>query len=289
MQKVLILGGSTYDLKIYLDQLPGAIPQTIHKAPHREGPGSTGTGKALPLTYLGVPTVLYTAFGNDWYGRQIETFLHEKKIEFHKIIDPAGTQRHVNLMDKKGGRISMFITQSSERLTHDFTLVKSFIDACDIIVLNIIPYCVSLIDMVMASGKEVWTDLHDYDGKNDYHLPFLKAARFVQLSSDNLPDYLPVMQQMIREGKQMVVCTHGPEGATILTADGLHMEQQAISVGNIVDSNGAGDSFFAGLLYGYLAHKNWETAMRYAAKCGALAVTDEELCFRGLNASMLDV
>lgn len=287
MQKVLILGGSTYDLKIYLDTLPDPHPQTMHKVLYREGPGSTGTGKALALTYLGVPNVLYTAFGADWYGQQIAAFLQQKKIDYRSITDPAGTQRHINLMDRQGGRISMFITQSSEELSHDSGLIQSLIQDCDLIVLNIIPYCKSLIDAVVASGKPVWTDLHDYDGESQYHHPFLQAAQFVQFSSDNLPDYLPVMQSMIIAGKQMVVCTHGAQGATMLTADGTHLEQQAASVTNLADGNGAGDSFFAGLLYGYLTGKSWETCLRFGAQCGALAVTDEELCYRELHPRLL--
>lgn len=288
MQKVLILGGSTYDMKIYLDTLPGPAPQTIHKAPHAEGPGSTGTGKALPLTRLGVPNVLYTAFGNDWYGRQISTFLQQRNIVFHCITDPAGTQRHVNLMDTGGGRISMFITQSSGELPHDRALVKSLINGCDIIVLNIIPYCIALIDLIRESGKPVWTDLHDYDGVNPYHRPFLDAAQYIQLSSDNLTDYRSLMQQLVASGKKMVVCTHGRNGASLLTDKGEWIEMPAIPDVAVTDSNGAGDSFFAGLLYGYMQHKSWHDCLRYGLVCGASAVTDYELAFRNLTAEWLE-
>mgnify|MGYP003816193813 CR=1 FL=1 len=288
MQKVLILGGSTYDLIIHLDELPGAIPQTIHKAPFIEGCGSTGTGKAVPLTYLGIPNILYTAFGNDWYGKQVEKFLADKKVNLVCITDPAGTQRHVNIMDKEGRRISMFITQSSNELPHDEALIKSLLEDCDLVVLNIIPYCRQLIPLVLASGKPVWTDLHDYDGHNAYHEPFLQASQFVQLSSDNLPDYLPVMENMIASGKQMVVCTHGRAGATLLAANGYRVDLPALPGMEIIDSNGAGDSFFAGLLYGYLKGADWKTCLQYALTCGALAVTDSELAFRGLTPSHLE-
>jgi acarbose 7IV-phosphotransferase len=287
MHKVLILGGSTYDLKIYLDALPAPTPQTIHKAPHSEGPGSTGTGKALPLTYLGVPNVFYTAFGNDWYGDQIGYFLKKKNIHYYKITDPAGTQRHVNIMDKTGGRISMFITQSSNQLPHDLALVRSLIDDCDIIVLNIIPYCMGLLDLVIASGKPVWTDLHDYDGHNGYHVPFIQAAQYIQFSSDNLTEYLPVMKQWIAEGKKMAVCTHGKKGATLLSDGGLHIDVKGLPDMKITDSNGAGDSFFAGLLYGYLTGKDWHTCMLYGSICGAWAITDSELAYPDLSPEFL--
>lgn len=288
MKKVLILGGSTYDLIIHLDKLPGAIPQTIHKAPFQEGCGSTGTGKALPLTYLDVPNTLYTAFGNDWYGKQIQNFLAEKKINLVSITDPAGTQRHVNIMDKEGGRISMFITQSSDELPHDEALIQRLLDDCDLVVLNIIPYCRQLIPLVVASGKPVWTDLHDYDGRNAYHTPFLEAAQFVQLSSDNLPDYKPVMTKMIEAGKEMVVCTHGKHGATLLHKGGTWLDVPSVAGMNITDSNGAGDSFFAGLLYGYLKGAGWKTCLQYAAISGAMAVTDSELAWRHLNPAFIE-
>jgi sugar/nucleoside kinase (ribokinase family) len=283
MKKALILGGSTYDIIIHLNELPGATPQTIHKAPFIEGCGSTGTGKAIPLTYLEVPNTLYTAFGNDWYGKQIEDFLHSKLVNLVSITDPAGTQRHVNIMDKEGRRISMFITQSSDELPHDEALIKSLLKDCDLVVLNIIPYCRQLIPWVLASGKPVWTDLHDYDGTNPYHTPFLQAAQYVQLSSDNLPDYQPVMAQMIADGKEMVVCTHGRQGATLLTKEGRWLNIPSVPGIVITDSNGAGDSFFAGLLYGFLKGENWNTCLHFAAICGAWAVTDSELSYRKLS------
>lgn len=40
---------------------------------------------------------------------------------------------------------------------------------------------------------------------------------------------------------------------------------------NVVDTTGAGDSFNAGLIYGYLAGKDADARMRFANACGALA------------------
>ncbi len=91
----------------------------------------------------------------------------------------------------------------------------------------------------------------------------------------------------MNEGKQMVVCTHGAQGAALLTLGGTLIEQQAIPVRHIADSNGAGDSFFAGWLYGYLTRKNRETCLRFGTQCGSLALTDEGLCYRNLHRRLL--
>jgi len=68
-----------------------------------------------------------------------------------------------------------------------------------------------------------------------------------------------------------------------MAAGGTLIDLPAIEGMEIVDSNGAGDSFFAGLLYGYLKGKNWGKALQYALTCGALAVTDSELAFSGFT------
>lgn len=288
MSNIFIAGGSTYDTIVYLDALPDGQPTTHHKVPFQEAVGSTGVGKALPLTYLGHTAVLYTAFGNDLYGEHIARYLNAKGIAYIKAIDPAGTERHINLMDKQGQRISMFITQSSTKLEFPLEQIRAAIAQSEVLVLNIVPYCIDLIPELLASGKPIWTDLHDYDGTNSYHQPFIDAAQYVQLSSDNLSDYEAVMHQLLAAGKQMVVCTHGKKGATLATKAGQWIELPGLDNMEIKDSNGAGDSFFAGLLTGHLLGKNWTECLQYGLICGALAVTDEELACKDLSLKLLN-
>jgi acarbose 7IV-phosphotransferase len=115
MKKILILGGTTYDHIVYLQKLPGSIPQTIHVAPFAEGTGSTGAGKALNLTKLGMANTLYAVVGSDIYGKQIIKYLKQQKVHFIYGIDSAGTERHINIMDTSGARISMLITQLTSK------------------------------------------------------------------------------------------------------------------------------------------------------------------------------
>jgi sugar/nucleoside kinase (ribokinase family) len=287
MQRVLILGGSTFDHIVHLPQFPAPVPQTIHKVDFHEACGSTGTGKALALTKLEVPNTLYTSYGNDYYGKQIEQFLNENNIQTIVIHDPAGTQRHINLMDAKGQRISMFVTQSSAQLNHDEILVSHIIDKHDVVVLNIIPYCRQLIPLLKKSGKPVWTDLHDYDGSNSYHVPFIDAADYIHMSSDLLPDYKPVMHRFINQGKKLVICTHGKQGADLLLGTGEWYHQPAEENIEIIDSNGAGDSFFSGFLFGFLQGQPPEACLKYGAICGALAVMDWNLVYPNLSPGLI--
>jgi sugar/nucleoside kinase (ribokinase family) len=79
------------------------------------------------------------------------------------------------------------------------------------------------------------------------------------------------MEQLVQAGKQLVVCTHGKAGATLLSPTQGWIDVEAETV-DVVDTNGAGDSFFAGFLYGWLQHKQEEVCMRMGTKAAALCV-----------------
>ncbi len=287
MQKVFIIGGTTFDHIVHLPELPQPVPQTIHQAAFHEGTGSTGSGKALNLHKLGVPLAFYSVLGKDSYGAHIEKDLAAAGVPAFYDYDPAGTERHINIMDATGNRISMFITQSSEQVAYSVEPIQAAVASADILVLNIISYCRGLVPLVMKTGKPVWTDLHDYDGQNAYHTDFIQAAQYIHLSSDNLPDYKPVMQRLITAGKKLVVCTHGKAGATALTPAGEWIEQPALLQYPMVDANGAGDAFFSGFLFGWLQEKPIKTCMQFGAVAAALCIGSKQLAAEDLSAALL--
>ncbi len=288
MKKILILGGTTFDHIVTLEKFPGAIPQTIHVAPFHEATGSTGAGKALCLTKLGVPNILHSILGNDDWGNKIIRHLKGEKVEFIYDFDPKGTERHFNIMNAGGERISMFITQSSEDLPLNLEAIEEKFRWADIIVLNIIPYCKHLIPLIQKYNKPVWTDLHDYNEGNPYHEPFIETSQYILLSSDNVKDYKMLMKEWIAKGKELVVCTHGKKGATALTNKNEWIEQPAYTHFALRDANGAGDNFFSGFLYGYLKGSSIADCMRYGAICGAYCITSRELVYEKLSAELIE-
>lgn len=288
MKKVLVIGGTTFDSIIYLDTLPQPEPHTIHYAPFNETLGSTGAGKALNLTKLGVQTTLHSIIGNDMYGGIIIEKLKHNKVNFFYDYDPKGTERHVNLMDKQGGRISIFVTQSSSELPLDMERLEQEIAESDLIVINIIGYTKQLIPLIKRYHKPVWTDLHDYNVGNPYHQDYIDIADVIFVSSDNMSDYKPAMSQWMQTGKSLVVCTHGKGGSTALTSDGQWIETPIISDYTFRDANGAGDSFFSGYLYGYLNGRAVPECLKLATVCAGLCITSPELAYEKLDEQLLN-
>jgi sugar/nucleoside kinase (ribokinase family) len=286
LPSVLVIGGTTFDHIVYLNELPSGIPTTIHQCRFQETTGSTGTGKAVALHQLGVPVHLFSACGNDSWGREIETYLQSTGLSFYLFEDPKGTERHVNLMDKEGKRISIFITNSSEKIELPENYLQLQLAAHDVIVLNIIAYCRPWAAAVAKCGKPVWTDLHDYDGVSSYHQPFIDAAQYIHLSSDNLTDHRSLMEHLVDAGKKLVVCTHGKAGASLLSNETGWMEVPAEQV-PIVDTNGAGDNFFAGFVYGWLKGKDLVSCLQFGTRAAATCVQSSYIVSPALDARLL--
>jgi sugar/nucleoside kinase (ribokinase family) len=233
----LILGGTTYDHIISLPEFPKPIPQTIHQTSFFEMIGSTGTGKALCLTKLEIPSILYSVLGDDIFGHQIVEFLKKENVDFIYDMDPKGTERHINIIDAQGNRISMFVTQSSEFPDINRILIEEYIRKSEIIILNIISYCKELIPVLKRYNKPVWTDLHDYTDGNLYHQPFIEISDYIFLSSDNLSDYIQTMKDLINTGEELVVCTHGKNSAAALSKSGEWIDEPALSGFTVMDTN----------------------------------------------------
>lgn len=288
MPHILILGGTTYDHIVSLSEFPEPVSQTIHNTSFFEAPGSTGTGKSVCLKRLGVSNTLYSILGDDIYGQKIRHYLEQEEIDFIYDIDNAGTERHINIMDAKGDRISMFITRSSELPNISKSIIEQNILKSDMVVLNIISYCKEMIPILKDYSKPIWTDLHDYDEGNKYHQPFIDISDHIFLSSDNLISYKKLMQELIKAGKQLVVCTHGRNGATALTKNGEWIDEPALTDFEIIDTNGAGDSFFSGFLYAFVNGKSPKVCMRYGTICGALCITSQQIVSERLTTKLLE-
>lgn len=288
MPTALVIGGVSYNLMIYLDALPQPVPQSIYSRGFHETIGSTGAGKALNLCKLGFDTTLHALIGDDPNGRRVAQYLADAGVDFRYDVDPLGTQRHVNLMDAAGQRVSIFIAPGTPDPAFDRERLAALLPRSDYVVLNISNYCRHMIPAIQAQGKPIWCDLHDYDGAKAYHDDFIRAADYLTLSSDALPGYRAFMQRQIEAGKRLVVCTHGARGSTALTPAGEWLETPIIEKYSPLDANGAGDSFFAGLLYGHMRGLGVRQCLRLGTIASGLCVTVRELAFPGLSPALIE-
>ncbi|MHA7133440.1 carbohydrate kinase family protein [Oerskovia turbata] len=276
---VFVAGPASWNELVYLDALPEPRSQTLFAERHRATVGGTSAGKALNLRALGREVVLRTVLGSDDVAPRVEDVLRRAGVTLLVEPSPDGrTERHLNLMGGTGERLSVYLQAPGETGPGEtWDAAVAALTAAPAAVIDLATPALPLLREAVRLGKDVWCDVHDYDGEAEFHHEFVEAATFLFLSSDRLPGYRAFMEERVEAGARLVVCTHGARGASALTAEGEWVETPAVPVERVVDTNGAGDAFFAGFLDAWLRGGDVAEAMRAGARRGALCVQSPDL------------
>ena len=106
LPQVLVIGGASWNTIIRVVRFPDPDPATVSPVSWHDAVGSSGAGKALNLVRLGAEVTLVAALGDDEAGEHVAATVTSAGIRLIRVRDPAGTSRHLNLMDSAGRRIS---------------------------------------------------------------------------------------------------------------------------------------------------------------------------------------
>ena len=275
--RAVVLGGVAWNTMIFVDRFPEPAPHTVFPMRTHQAVGSSGAGKALNLASLGADVALWALVGDDEPGDRIRSALADAGITFVGERDPAGTARHVNLMDPKGDRISIFENAGSLELDVDTAPVVDLLAGADVATVTILDHCRAFLPLIEDAGVDTWVDIHDYDGVNPYHAPFIEAADHLFVSTVSLDGWRAFAEDRIASGCKAVICTHGADGASGITATEGWVDLAAPSVPDIVDTNGAGDAFFAGYAVATLDGLGLEASMEAGVEQAALAIASPDL------------
>ncbi|MDQ0642186.1 carbohydrate kinase family protein [Microbacterium murale] len=272
---VFIVGPASWNSIVVLDRLPEPVPHMQFAQESWETVGGTSAGKALSLAALGTPALLYALVGDDEPGRRISAALAAAGVEARWGAS-ATTERHLNLMTRAGERVSLYLSTPSEQTGAIADDLRSAMSDAEVIVLDLAAEPLRLLPLAQASGRPVWVDVHDYDGEAEYHRPFLAAADGVFCNADKLTDPVGFLRSRVASGASFAVCTLGAEGAVAVDADGETHRVDAVPV-DVVDTNGAGDAFFAGVLAARLEGATLPVSLSAGADSAAKALGSRHL------------
>lgn len=118
-------------------------------------------------------------------------------------------------------------------------------------------------------------DVHDYDGTAAFHRPFLAAAHAVFCNADRLDSPVEFLRATVDAGAQLAVCTLGADGAVAIDADGTGCA--CARCPTVVDTNGAGDAFLAGVLDARLGGAGLAAALEAGARTASLVLGTRHL------------
>ncbi|MFD3662622.1 adenosine kinase [Streptomyces sp. NPDC058659] len=273
---VLVLGGSGVDTIVSVPELPLPYADSYMIRPGIETrAGQTGDFVALGLSSLGLRTHHLDMIGDDAQGDLVRAFHRDRGIAFTEAPLPGGTKRAVNLVGPDGRRLSLYDDSRSheaDRLPEE--LVRSLAARSRHAHVSITYPCAFALPQLREAGLTISTDLHNWDGENPYHEPFAYGADVVFVSTTALVDPEKTTRRILERGRaEVVVATAGAEGAYLLTADGLTHVPAVAPRTPVVDSNGAGDAFASGFLFGRLTGEDPSRCALYGAVAGAYACT----------------
>ncbi|WP_422736252.1 carbohydrate kinase family protein [Micromonospora sp. WMMD729] len=279
MVDLLVLGGLGVDVRVRVPALPLPAADSHTVEPIELRIGNTGAGVALAGRALGLRVRVVDTLGTDPAGDVVRTALTRAGVPAVLAEDRGGTRRSVNLVDPDGARTSLYDPRPWHGDGPPFSptqLAEVVVDARHVHV-SIMDWTVPLLPAVraaLAPGVSLSTDLHDWDGTNPYHRPFAEAADLVLVSGVRLADRAGTLADALTP--RTVVVTRGADGAELYPGDGTRVPVPAAPPpGPVVDSNGAGDAFAAGLIAGRLRGEPLTQAARYAARVAAAACTHD--------------
>ncbi|MFJ7996046.1 carbohydrate kinase family protein [Streptomyces sp. NPDC096310] len=276
----MVVGGSGVDTVVRVDSLPVPLADSVPVGPIREWPGHTGGNVALGCRNLGLNVKFLDYIGDDWTGVQVRDRLAAGDVDFETLISPEGTRRAVNLVDRTGRRMSFHDARDPEGLRMPREFYLPHLRRARHVHLSITDFTRHLFDDLEALAVPVSTDLHDWDGLDDYHREFAFRSDLVFLSAAGAGERIAsVMREILREGRaEAVVATAGAGGSYLMTRDGGRTPRPVratVPPAPVVDSNGAGDAYVCGFLYGRLAGLDLEQSAALGAVAGAYACTAE--------------
>ncbi|NYG21763.1 sugar/nucleoside kinase (ribokinase family) [Agromyces hippuratus] len=282
---IVISGPAAWNRIVYLEQLPEPVPHMQFALDDYETIGGTSAGKALGLAGLGRPVLLHALIGDDDEGRRVQGALEASGVALASLA-VARTESHLNLMTRQGERVSLYLSAPADPGTPPSAELAQAMADAPAIVLDLSERSRGLIGAARATGRPIWTDIHDYDGSADFHRPFIEAADWIFMNADRIgDDPRPFMAECVRGGASVVVCTLGAQGAIAVSRDEgddndderMSLTEVAAVPVEVLDTNGAGDAFMAGVLDAHLGGAALEDALEAGARHAATVLTTRHL------------
>ncbi len=256
--------------------------------------GGIVSNSGIAMSRLGMQAVALSYVGSDQWGNMLRERYRDQGLNAdHLVTHPEGpTSTTAVLIDESGERSFAHCVGAPERLDRKF-----FIERLDLFAksrMMLLGYY-SLMPGLEADLADVFAEIRqrgcltalDAAGDGGSMEPLREILPHLDVY---VPSHAEASNQTGKTDPREIISVFrdhgaigllgvklGSQGALLQTASGSCIEVAAVQApGPVVDTTGAGDSFYAGLLTGLLRDMNEADAGRLAAACGACCVTGLE-------------
>ena len=267
-------------------------------------PGGVTRNILENLSRMGERTALFSAIGNDLYGREILASGEAVGMDMsHMLRCPdCGSSSYMALIDPEG---DMFIGMSDMRILEHITPdwlegQKDALRKADAIVCDpcLTPEALEWITSDALTGVPIFSDpvsttyarrLAPFAGKLHCLKPnVLELAAMTGCEITGDADMEHAADVLLERGTHCIVVSMGQRGCYWADRSGAKFHAALRPVSQMVDATGAGDAFMAGLLYAYLHRFPPERAARWALAAGIIAVTSAGTVSPGMSAELVN-
>lgn len=246
-----------------------------YDAAGKGSPGGNSVNVAVYLRRLGVDSSYIGAVGSDAYGQIVFNALKEKEVDVSRVRVLKGNTAVCHVSIENGERS---FGKYDEGVLADFRPDEediSFLLEHDLVVTAVWGHSETVL-------REIWRHHIPtaFDASNELShpaaltaLPFSTAFFFSDdISSDDIvKDKLRSLQA---HGPEIVIAMRGEKGS--IAFDGSTFYEYGTVQCEVVDTNGAGDSYIAGFLKAWLEKMNVEECMYEGAKNASVTI-----CYSG--------
>ena len=210
---------------------------------------------AKALKTLDDDVKLLTMTGNDFGAEYVTNKIAEIGIstEMVKRILKE-TPNSVVLYDEEGKRQIYCDLKDIQELSYDFE--KVLYEDCDVVIACNTNFNRGLLRKAKDAGKLIATDVHVLgDVEDEYNKDFMQYADILFLSDENIKtDYREFLMEIEkRYENEIIVLGMGSKGALMyVKQDDKFYELPAVSVGEVVNTVGAGDALFSSFVHYYV-------------------------------------
>ena len=266
-------------------------------------PGGVTRNILENLSRMGGKTALFSAVGNDLYGREILASGEAVGMDMSHMLrcNDCSSSSYMAIIDPDG---DMFIGMSDMRILEHITpewleRKRDILRKADALVCDpcLTPEALEWITSDALAGVPIYSDpvsttyarrLAPFAGKLHCVKPNvleLSAMTGLEIRSDAEMEL--AADRLLASGTHRVVVSMGQRGCYWADRTGERFYAGLRPVAHMVDATGAGDAFMAGLLYSHQHRFAPRKAAHWALAAGIIAVTSAGTVSPGMSAELV--
>ena len=268
MKKILVSGLINTETTVKIKQFPieyFPIDYSFFGVNTRVSGVAYNLAKALKT--LGDDVRFVSMTGNDFSSKYIKEELAEIGISSEYVSNSLkATPSSVVLYDDSGKRQIYCDLKDVQEAALNYG--KELYDDCDIVIACNTNFNRELLRKAKSDNKIIITDVHVLaDINDDYNREFMQFANILFLSDENIKgDYKEFIMEIEKTYKNdIIILGMGSKGALMYVSDEAKFyEMPAVTVGEVVNTVGAGDSLCSSFVHYYAKGLNVEESLKRA-------------------------